>query len=45
MPCCFGEDQARYVVTVPSELSGYIMASAEGAASPSAIWAKCPATA
>jgi phosphoribosylformylglycinamidine (FGAM) synthase-like enzyme len=30
----FGEDQARYVVTVPSELSGYIMASAEGAGVP-----------
>ncbi|MCO6407958.1 phosphoribosylformylglycinamidine synthase subunit PurL [Hoeflea alexandrii] len=30
----FGEDQARYVITVPSDLSGYIMASAEGAGVP-----------
>jgi phosphoribosylformylglycinamidine synthase II len=30
----FGEDQARYVITVPSELATYIMASAEGAGVP-----------
>ncbi|AKI00318.1 phosphoribosylformylglycinamidine synthase II [Hoeflea sp. IMCC20628] len=30
----FGEDQARYVITVPADLSGYIMASAEGAGVP-----------
>ncbi|MBC7282243.1 phosphoribosylformylglycinamidine synthase subunit PurL [Hoeflea sp.] len=27
----FGEDQARYVITVPADLSGYVAASAEGA--------------
>ncbi|SOE08542.1 phosphoribosylformylglycinamidine synthase subunit II [Hoeflea halophila] len=30
----FGEDQARYVITVPSDLANYIMASAEGAGIP-----------
>lgn len=30
----FGEDQARYVITVPSDLANYIMASAEGAGVP-----------
>ena len=30
----FGEDQARYVITVPEELSSYVMASAEGAGVP-----------
>ncbi|WP_299862616.1 phosphoribosylformylglycinamidine synthase subunit PurL [uncultured Hoeflea sp.] len=30
----FGEDQARYVVTVTSDLANYIMASAEGAGVP-----------
>lgn len=30
----FGEDQARYVITVPSGLAGYVAASAEGAGVP-----------
>ncbi|KJS20142.1 MAG: phosphoribosylformylglycinamidine synthase, partial [Hoeflea sp. BRH_c9] len=30
----FGEDQARYVITVPAELASYVMASAEGAGVP-----------
>ncbi|MDF1607466.1 phosphoribosylformylglycinamidine synthase subunit PurL [Hoeflea sp. YIM 152468] len=30
----FGEDQARYVITVPADLGSYIMASAEGAGVP-----------
>ena len=30
----FGEDQARYVLTVPADLAGYVMASAEGAGVP-----------
>ena len=30
----FGEDQARYVITVPAELSGYVAASAEGVGVP-----------
>ena len=30
----FGEDQARYVVTVPADLAGYVAASAEGAGVP-----------
>ena len=30
----FGEDQARYAVTVPADLAGYVMASAEGAGVP-----------
>ncbi|WP_322989570.1 phosphoribosylformylglycinamidine synthase subunit PurL [Hoeflea sp.] len=30
----FGEDQARYVITVPADMAGYVMASAEGAGVP-----------
>ncbi|MCT0201041.1 phosphoribosylformylglycinamidine synthase subunit PurL [Synechococcus sp. CS-603] len=30
----FGEDQARYVVTVPADLANYVMVSAEGAGVP-----------
>ena len=30
----FGEDQARYIVTVPSDLANYVMVSAEGAGVP-----------
>ncbi|PWW04385.1 phosphoribosylformylglycinamidine synthase subunit II [Hoeflea marina] len=30
----FGEDQARYVITVPADLANYVMVSAEGAGVP-----------